>query len=112
MIDSDDEESRLYIDESITSLSVQCDRSTITGNPFELDPFLLILRQRYQTRSAQTQLTSKNDHLLFHRHRSTSCRIEDFQNVDRETNTEKKVTDDEETIDVVNHQLIICAKKI
>ena len=83
IISDDDDDSRLYIDENISDslYNQQQTKSTNTGNPFELDFFLLDHLNRYQTRSSQTVLTS-NTSLLLKRHRSTFLSSRIFRNND------------------------------
>ena len=101
MAESDDEESRLFIDETLTDVVLwQSSRATNTGNPFELDPIFVFSLQRFRTRASQTELTAETP-LVFFRNRSTSCQYEYFQTFHRETNTDERENGDEETIPVV-----------
>lgn len=89
--ESDEDESRLYIDESVFGSMNHNDRqaskSINTGNPFELDLNLIANLNRYRTRYCQTILTS-NTNLLVQRNRSTFCQAEYFSTITQETNTD------------------------
>lgn len=98
--DDDDDENHLYIDENVLDSIQQSTKSTNTGNPFELDLFVIENINRYQTRSSQTVLTS-NINFLLKRHRSTICQAEYFATITQETNTNH---DKEERIPVVKKQ--------
>ena len=107
--ESDEVNSRLYIDENIldsgNNHNQQQTKATNTGNPFELDFFLIALLNHYQTRSSQTVLTS-NTSLLLKRHRSTFCQAEYFSTMTQQTNTTHVINDKEECIAVVKKQRI------
>jgi hypothetical protein len=111
MVISDDEQdiqdSRLYIDENVfdsgNNRNQQQTKSTHTGNPFELDFFLIAHLNRYKTRSSQTILTS-NTSLLLKRHRSTFCQPEYFSTMTQQTNTNHDINNKEECIAVVKKQ--------
>jgi len=97
----------LYIDENVFDFgnnhNQQQTKSTYTGNPFELDFFLIAHLNRYKTRSSQTVLTS-NTSLLLKRHRSTFCQAEYFSTMTQQTNTNHDINNKEECIAVVKKQ--------
>jgi hypothetical protein len=101
IFDNTDDGIRLYIDETIGPVhcELSTSKSTNTGNPFELDCFLLTNINRHQTRSSQTVLTSTIVSLR-KQHRSTSCQVTCFDTFTKETNTERNSAD-ETVIDVV-----------
>lgn len=93
-ISDDDQQdcSTFYIDETVSNCQGhsigQANKSTNTGNPFELDPFFLATINRYQTRFSQTFLTTHLD-LLFQRNRSTICQPEYFSTMAQAINTDQ-----------------------
>jgi hypothetical protein len=119
MVISDDEQdiqdSRLYIDENVfdsgNNHNQQQTKSTHTGNPFELDFFLIAHLNRYKTRSSQTVLTS-NTSLLLKRHRSTFCQAEYFSTMTQQTNTNYDINNKEECIAVVKKQTTTTTQNI
>ncbi len=100
---SDEDECRLYIDETAVDFGNQSTKSINTGNPFELDWIFIENINRYQTRSSQTILTS-NTNLLLKRHRSTMCQAEYFATMTQETNTNQDYNEHEERVAVVKKQ--------
>jgi hypothetical protein len=100
---SDEDECRLYIDETAVDFGNQSTKSINTGNPFELDWIFIENINRYQTRSSQTILTS-NTNLLLKRHRSTICQAEYFATMTQETNTNQDYNEHEERVAVVKKQ--------
>jgi hypothetical protein len=100
---SDEDECRLYIDETAVDFGNQSTKSINTGNPFELDWIFIENINRYQTRSSQTILTS-NTNLLLKRHRSTMCQAEYFATMAQETNTNQDYNEHEERVAVVKKQ--------
>jgi len=100
---SDEDESRLYIDETAVDFGNQSTKSINTGNPFELDWIFIENINRYQTRSSQTILTS-NTNLLLKRHRSTMCQAEYFATMTQEINTNQDYNEHEERVAVVKKQ--------
>jgi hypothetical protein len=92
-IAADEDSARLYIDENVCDPQPhrQQTRATNTGNPFELDFFLLASLNRFRTRSSQTVLTSDTS-LLRKRHRATICQAQCFAVRTQDTST----SDDEE----------------
>ncbi|UJR36219.1 hypothetical protein I4U23_028951 [Adineta vaga] len=110
IISDDNDDSCLYIDENIFDswTNQQQNKSTNTGNPFELDFFFLSSLNRFQTRSSQTILTS-NTSLLQKRHRTTFCQAEYFATRMQETNTNddnkiKEEEEEEQRIEVMKKQ--------
>ena len=105
--DDDEQDLSLYIDETVSDCQShsnrQANKSTNTGNSFELDLFFLANINRYQTRSSQTLLTS-HVNLLFQRNRSTICQAEYFSTMVQATNTEQDYHQHEERIPVVKRQ--------